>query len=264
MTYETLTVEVKDSVGRLTFNRPKAMNAYSQLMSDELVKAVDQLADDPAARVIVITGAGRAFMAGADIGGMLKGWTEVAGGAAEVEGVLSHHFAPSKLEQCPKPVICAINGPAFGFGCEIALGCDIRICTQSAQFAQPEITLGIMVGGGASQRLPRVVGYGKAVEMVLTGDPISADEALKYGLVTQVVPDDQLEEAVAVMVKKLLKKSDTALRLSKEVLVTANNTGLYDGIAHELKTFASIFESPDAKEGIAAFLEKRKPEFNKG
>ncbi|MCP4568593.1 MAG: enoyl-CoA hydratase/isomerase family protein [FCB group bacterium] len=264
MSYETITVEVKDSVGRLTFNRPKYLNAYSQQMSDELVKGIDQLANDPAARVIVITGAGQAFMAGADIGGMLKGWAHAEGGAAEVEEILSHHFAPTKLEQCPKPVIGAINGFAFGFGCEIAIGCDIRICTQSAQFAQPEITLGIMTGGGGSQRLPHLVGYGKAVEMVLTGDPITADEALKYGLVTQVVPDDQLEEAVAVMVKKLLKKSDTALRLSKEVLVAALNNGLYDGVAQEVKTFASIFESKDAKEGIAAFLEKRRPEFNKG
>ncbi len=143
------------------------------------------------------------------------------------------------------------------------MGCDIRIASESAQFGQPEITLGIMTGGGGSQRLPRLVGYAKAVEMVLTGDPIDAQTALKYGLVTKVVPDDQLEEAVAKLVGKLLKRSATGLKLSKEVLVGAINNGLYDGITQELKTFSSIFESADAKEGVNSFLEKRKPVFNK-
>jgi len=147
-------------------------------------------------------------------------------------------------------------------GCEIALGCDIRIAAQSAQFGQPEVKLGVITGAGGSQRLPRVIGYAKAMEMILTGDPIDAEAALRYGLVTQVVPDDQLEETVAKLVKKLLNKSSTALRLSKEALILANTTGLYDGIARELKLFAGIFDSADAKEGVAAFLEKRKPSFN--
>ncbi len=262
MEYTQILVEVKDGVGRITLNRPKLLNAYSQQMSEEMVQAVEQLSNDPAVRVLVITGAGRAFMAGADIG-MLKGWTEAPGGAAEVEDILSRHFAPTMFEKCPKPVIGAINGFAFGMGCEVAMGCDIRIASESAQFGQPEITLGIMTGGGGSQRLPRLVGYAKAVEMVLTGDPIDAQTALKYGLVTQVVPDDQLEEAVAKLVGKLLKRSATGLKLSKEVLVGAINNGLYDGIAQELKTFSSIFESADAKEGVNSFLEKRKPVFNK-
>ena len=263
MAYEQITLDIKDGVGTIMFNRPKLLNAYSQQMSEELVDAVENVSKDPAARVVLITGAGRSFMAGADIS-MLKGWTEAPGGSAEVEGILNQHFAPTMLERCPKPVIGAINGFAFGMGCEIALGCDIRIANQSAQFAQPEIKLGIMTGGGGSQRLPRLVGYAKALEMILTGDPIDADTALQYGLVTQVVPDDQLDEAVAKMVKKLLNKSATSLRLSKEALILANTTGLYDGIARELKLFAGIFDSADAKEGVAAFLEKRKPEFNKG
>ncbi len=261
MSYETLIVEVKDSVGRITMNRPP-LNPYNEAMSKELIKAIDQLAKDPEARVVVLTGSGKAFMAGADIN-MLKTWAQAPEGAAEVERILATLFAPTMLENCPKPVIAAINGLAFGMGCEIALGCDIRICVESAQFGQPEINLGIMTGAGGSQRLPRVVGYPKAFEMVTTGDPINAQQALQYGLVTQVVPDGELEDALAALVKKLLKKSATALKLTKEVMVASMNTGLYEGVATEFKTFASIFESTDALEGIAAFLEKRKPEFNK-
>jgi len=262
MNYETLIVEVKDKVGRIVFNRPKVLNAYSEAMSKELLRAVDQLSKDPEARVVVITGSGRAFMAGADVS-MLKGWVEAPGGGAEVAGILSQFFSPSLLEKCPKPVIAAVNGLAFGMGCEVLLGCDIRIAVESAQFGQPEIKLGIMTGAGGSQRLPRLVGTGKAMEMVLTGDPIDAEEALRWGLVNKVVPDDQLDQAVDELVGKLLKKSATALRLSKEAVIAATNMGLYEGVAHELKLFSGIFETADAKEGVAAFLEKRKPTFNK-
>jgi len=262
MNYETLIVEVKDKVGRIVFNRPKVLNAYSPTMSKELLRAVDQLSKDPGARVVVITGRGRACMAGADVS-MLKGWVEAPGGGAEVAGILSQFFSPSLLEKCPKPVIAAVNGLAFGMGCEVLLGCDIRIAVESAQFGQPEIKLGIMTGAGGSQRLPRLVGTGKAMEMVLTGDPIDAEEALRWGLVNKVVPDDQLDQAVDELVGKLLKKSATALRLSKEAVIAATNMGLHEGVAHELKLFSGIFETADAKEGVAAFLEKRKPTFNK-
>jgi enoyl-CoA hydratase len=262
MNYETLIVEVKDKVGRIVFNRPKVLNAYSEAMSKEFIRAVDQLSKDPEARVVVITGSGRAFMAGADVS-MLKGWVEAPGGGAEVAGILSQFFSPSLLEKCPKPVIAAVNGLAFGMGCEVLLGCDIRIAVESAQFGQPEIKLGIMTGAGGSQRLPRLVGTGKAMEMVLTGDPIDAAEALRWGLVNKVVPDDQLDQAVDELVGKLLKKSATALRLSKEAVIAATNMGLYEGVAHELKLFSGIFETADAKEGVAAFLEKRNPTFNK-
>jgi enoyl-CoA hydratase len=266
MNYETLIVEVKDKVGRIVFNRPKVLNAYSEAMSKEFIRAVDQLSKDPEARVVVITGSGRAFMAGADVS-MLKGWVEAPGGGAEVAGILSQFFSghcSSRLgEKCPQPVIAAVNGLDFGRGCEVILGCDIRIAVESAQFGQPEIKLGIMTGAGGSQRLPRLVGTGKAMEMVLTGDPIDAAEALRWGLVNKVVPDDQLDQAVDELVGKLLKKSATALRLSKEAVIAATNMGLYEGVAHELKLFSGIFETADAKEGVAAFLEKRKPTFNK-
>jgi enoyl-CoA hydratase/carnithine racemase len=262
MSYEEIVVEAKGGVGRIVFNRPKMLNAYNERMSKELIRAVGELTENPEAQVIVITGTGRAFMAGADIN-MLSKWCDAPRGREEVAEILSQFFSPSLLEQCPKPVIGAVNGLAFGMGCEVTLGCDVRIAGQSAQFGQPEIKLGIMTGAGGSQRLPRLVGSAKAMEMILTGDPINAAEAFRTGLVNQVVPDDQLEEAVAAFVKKLLKKSDSALRLSKEAVIAAHNMGLYEGVAHELRLFSSIFETADAREGVSAFLEKRKPVFNK-
>ena len=260
MAYEQIIVEVNEGVGRIVFNRPKLLNAYNKAMSKELIRAVDELSKDPGARVMVITGNGRAFMAGADIN-MLDVWSRASGGGEEVAGILSGFFSPSLLEQCPKPVIAAVNGFAFGMGCEVALGCDIRIAAKSARFGQPEILLGIMTGAGGSQRLPRLVGNGKAMEMILTGEPIDADEAYRLGLVNEVVPDEELEQAVSDLAKKLCKKSATALRLSKEAVIAANTVGLYEGVAHELKLFSGIFETHDAREGISAFLEKRKPVF---
>lgn len=262
MEYRQLVVEKKGGVGRIVFNRPERLNAYSEQMSRELLRAVEDMSADPGVRVVVVTGRGRAFMAGADIG-MLRGWAGADGGAGEVAGILAGFFSPSLLERCPKPVIAAVNGLAFGMGCEIALGCDIRVASAGAQFGQPEIQLGIMTGAGASQRLPRLVGAGKAMEMILTGDPVDAQEAYRAGLVNRVVPDPELEEAVSALTGKLLQKSATALRLSKQAVVAGYSLGLDEGVARELELFAGIFETPDAKEGVAAFLEKRKPVFNR-
>jgi len=262
MEYEQIIVGKKEGVGRIVFNRPELLNAYSERMSQELVHAVEDLSGDPGVRVVVVTGNGRAFMAGADIG-MLRGWAGAAGGGREVAGILAGFFAPTLLERCPKPVIAAVNGLAFGMGCEIALGCDIRVAAAGAQFGQPEIKLGIMTGAGGSQRLPRLVGAGRAMEMILTGDPVDAQEAHRMGLVNRVVPDAQLEEAVGELTRKLLQKSATALRRSKQAVVAGYSLGLDEGVARELELFAGIFETADAKEGIAAFLEKRKPVFNR-
>jgi len=256
MNTQEIIVEVKDRVGRIVFNRPKLLNAYNEAMSKELVQAVEALGKNPEARVLVITGQGRAFMAGADIN-MLQGWSRAPGGRQEVARILSGFFSPSLLEKCPKPVIAAVNGLAFGMGCEIALGCDLRIAARSAKFGQPEILLGIMTGAGGSQRLTRLVGPGKAMEMVLTGEPIDAEEAFRLGLVNQVVPDEELEAAVSRLTDKLVQRSATALQFSKQAVVAASSLGLYEGVARELELFAGIFETADAREGIAAFLEKR-------
>jgi len=262
MEYQEILVEVADGVGRIVFNRPKLLNAYSERMSKELIQAVEALSENPDVRVVVVTGNGRAFMAGADIN-MLKGWTEEAEGKKGVAKILGGFFSPSLFEKSPKPFIAAVNGFAFGMGFEIALGCDMRIAASSAQFGQPEIKLGGMTGAGGSQRLPRLVGTGKAMEMVLTGDPIDAEEALKWGLVNRVVPDDELEQTVSKITGKLCRLSATALRLSKEAVLASCTRGLDDGVAHELDLFSGIFETQDAQEGVSAFLEKKKPSFNK-
>jgi len=263
MDYQQILVEVADGVGRILFNRPELLNAYSEQMSRELKQAVKELSENPDVRVVVVTGNGRAFMAGADIN-MLKGWAEEPRGKEGVAEILSGFFSPSLFERSPKPFIAAVNGFAFGMGCEVALGCDMRIAAASAQFGQPEIKLGVITGAGGSQRLPRLVGSGKAMEMILTGDPIDAEEALKWGLVNRVVPDEELEQTVSRITGKLCRLSASALKLSKEAVLASHTRGLYDGVAHELDLFAGIFESPDAREGVSAFLEKRKPDFNKG
>jgi len=262
MEYSQILVEKQGPVGRIVFNRPKLLNAYNEAMSRELLAAVRAFSEDESVRVLVLTGSGRAFMAGADIA-MLKTWAEAPGGRQQVASILAGFFSPSLLEKCPKPVVAAVNGMAFGMGCEIALACDIRLAAKSAKFGQPEIQLGIMTGAGGSQRLPRLVGLAKAMEMILTGDPIDADEALRCGLVSRVVPDGELEAAVEEIVGRLLAKSASALRLSKEAVLASTRMGLYEGVAYELELFSSIFETADAKEGITAFLEKRKPSFNR-
>jgi enoyl-CoA hydratase len=262
MAYETIIVEKKDGVARITFNRPEVLNAFNPKMSEELKKAVKDIAGDKSVRVVVMTGAGdRAFMSGADIDKTILAWVEMTkkGGS-----VLKDHkvfFSPTSLEQLPQPVIAAVNGFAMGMGCEIALGCDIRIAADTAQFGQPEIKLGIMCGGGGSVRLTRLVGQGKALEMCLTGDPISAAEAYRIGLVTQVVPAAELENAVAVMVKKLMSKGAVAVDSTKKSIYATMGMPMEEAIENEGKLFSDIFKTEDAEEGAKAFLEKRKPSF---
>ena len=257
--YQNINWNVEGRTGIITIDHPPA-NALDRQTVEELSAAFDEAIENEQVKVIILTGAGQFFGAGADINEIveLKSYEQ----AYEIVRLGQRLF--SRIEQAPKPVIAAINGRfCLGGLNELAMACHIRLAEDSVQFGQPEIKLGIMTGAGGSQRLPRLVGTGKAMEMILTGDPIGSDEALRYGLVTQVVPDDQLEEAVNAIVGKLLKKSATALQLSKEAVIAANTKGLYDGVAHELKLFSGIFETADAKEGVQAFLEKRKPEFNK-
>jgi enoyl-CoA hydratase len=262
MAYETIIVEKKDGVARITFNRPEVLNAFNPKMSEELKQAVKDIAGDKSVRVVVMTGAGdRAFMSGADIDKTILAWVEMTkkGGS-----VLKDHqvfFSPTSLEQLPQPVIAAVNGFAMGMGCEIALGCDIRIAADTAQFGQPEIKLGIMCGGGGSVRLTRLVGQGKALEMCLTGDPITAEEAYRIGLVNQVVPAAELENAVAVMVKKLMNKGAVALDSTKKSIYATMEIPMAEAIENEGKIFSDIFKTEDAEEGAKAFLEKRKPSF---
>jgi len=262
MNFETIILEKKDGVARLTFNRPQVLNAFNPQMSDELKAAVKDIAADKEVRVVVITGAGdRAFMSGADIDKTILHWVDMTKKGGRVKDDHDRFFSPTMLEELPQPVIAAINGFTFGMGCEIALGCDIRIAVESAQFGQPEIKLGIMCGGGGSVRMTRLVGKGKSMEMCLTGDPINAQEAYRIGLVNQVVPPDKLEEAVNAMVKRLISKGAVALDYTKKAVNKTMNVSVHEAIEYEAKLFSDIFKTEDANEGAKAFIEKRKPNF---
>ncbi|MBE0480252.1 MAG: enoyl-CoA hydratase [Dehalococcoidia bacterium] len=262
MPYETIIVEKKDGVARITFNRPEVLNAFSPRMSEELKAAVGDIKSDKETRVVVITGSGdRAFMSGADIDKTILAWVDMTKKGKRVMDDHKVYFYPTMLEELPQPVIAAINGFAFGMGSEIALGCDIRIASENAQFAQPEIRLGIMCGGGGSVRLTRLVGKGKALEMCLTGDPIDAKEAYRIGLVNQVVPAGELENAVNAMVKRLVFKGGVALASTKASIVATLEMGVKDAIENEARLFSDIFKTEDAEEGAKAFLEKRRPQF---
>ena len=252
-------LEKLGSIGKLTFNRPEVLNAYSRALADELVKGLDELTKDDFVKVIVITGAGKAFMAGADIN-MVNEWT-AHGDAEKIRRVLGKMFSPNMLEDCPKPIIAVVNGLAFGMGCEIAMGCDYRVVSEKALFALPEIKLGIIPGAGGSQRINRLVGATKAMEMVCTGDPIDAAEAYRIGLVNQVAPKEKLWEAVESLVARLEDKSPSALAIAKKLIHQGGTLSKYQGIEYEREQFSQILLTEDAAEGTKAFLEKRKPVF---
>ena len=262
MAFETILLEKADGVAKITLNRPDKLNAFSPKMSDELKEAVKDIAADKGTKVVVITGAGdRAFMSGADIDKTILAWVEMTRKGGRVMDDHKTFFSPTMLEDLPQPVIAAVNGFAMGMGCEIALGCDIRIAADTAQFAQPEIRLGIMCGGGGSVRLTRIVGKGKSMEMCLTGDAIDAQEAYRIGLVNQVVPAAELEEATNKMVKKLLSKGAVALDYTKKSINATMEMGIKAAVENEGRLFSDIFKTEDAEEGAKAFLEKRKPNF---
>ena len=262
MEFETIIVEKKDGIAWITFNRPKVFNAYSEQMSRDLKVAVADAGVDEGVKSVILKGSGNNFLAGADIT-MLNFWSRTAEeqGWEKVKEILNNHFAPTLLEELPKPVIAAVDGMAWGMGSEIALGCDMRICTDRASFAQPEINLGIITGGGASQRLPRIVGKAKAMEMILTGAPISADDAYKWGLVNRVVKPEELDGAAEKLARAIMAKSPLMVGWAKECVNLVLDHDLLSGLDKELTQFSKTFATHDSKEGTAAFLEKRKPKF---
>lgn len=262
MSFETIILDKKDGIATITFNRPKVFNAYSEQMSQELKAAVTDVGSDSSIRILVLKGSGDNFLAGADIN-MLNSWSKVSEeqGWEKVKEILNHHFSPTSLEKIPQPVIAAVDGMAWGMGSEIALGCDFRICTTRASFAQPEITLGLITGGGASQRLPRIVGKSKAMEMILTGKPITAADAYMWGLVTEVVEPEALDAAVLKLAKAIMSKSPLMVKWAKDCVNLVLDHDLLSGIDKELTQFAKAFATQDSKEGTAAFLEKRKAVF---
>ena len=256
MSYETITVEKRGRVAILTINRPDKLNALSSDVHKEGVAALDELRHDDGVRVVIITGSGpKAFIAGADIS-EFEGQTPVTQRASFNERTLFN-----SLDNFPKPVIAMVNGFCLGGGNELAMACDIRMASETARFSQPEINLGIMCGGGGTQRLPRLIGEGHAIEMVLTGDMIDAAAAERFGLVNHVFPADQLEAETMKLAEKIAEKAPIALALSKEAVKFASRSNLDEGLRREVDLFAICFSTEDKKEGVSAFLEKRKPVF---
>ena len=254
--YETLLVEQRGRVALITINRPEKRNALNIKTRQEGAAALEELREDEGVRVVVFTGAGdKAFIAGADI-------VEFAGRTAVTQrDVMTSRSLFTAIDTFPKPVIAMINGYCLGGGCELALACDLRIASDKASLGQPEINLGIIPGGGGTQRLTRLIGEGKAMELILTGDIIDAQTAYKFGLVNLVVPAADLEAKTMEIANRIAEKSPIALRMAKEAVKTASRANLDEGLRREIDLFALCFSSEDKDEGVKAFLEKRRPEF---
>jgi enoyl-CoA hydratase len=251
--YETLLVERRERVAIVTINRPEKRNALNIQTREEGARLLEELRDDESVGVVIFTGAG--VIAGADI-------AEFAGRTALTQrDVMTGRSLFTAIDTFPKPVIAMVNGYCLGGGCELALACDIRIASETASFGQPEINLGIIPGGGGTQRLTRLVGEGKAMELILTGDIINAQTAYNLGLVNMVVPAADLEAKTMEMANRIAEKSPVALRMAKEAVKLASRSNLDEGLRREVDLFALCFSSEDKDEGVRAFLEKRKPVF---
>ena len=256
MSYEHILVETRDGVGLITLNRPKALNALCQALTVEMGQALDGFEDDAAIGCIVITGSEKAFAAGADIKEMAdKDFMDVYGG----------DFITKTWERvtlCRKPVIAAVSGFALGGGCELAMMCDMIIASESAKFAQPEITLGVIPGSGGTQRLTRFVGKSKAMDLCLTGRMMDAEEAERANLVARVVPQVDLMDEALKLAETIAEKSQPMIAMAKEAVNVAYETTLAEGIRFERRAFYSTFAAEDRREGMQAFVEKRTPNFN--
>ena len=252
--YETLSTELAGTIFIITINRPEKLNALNNVVIRELGEAVREVYENPLIRAAIITGSGnRAFAAGADIRGF-EGLTKEQGMALAKEG-LDVFF---QIENAPKPIVAAVNGFALGGGCELAMACHFRLCSESAQFGQPEINLGLIPGYGGTQRLTRYIGRGPALEAILTGNLISAQIALQYGLVNYVTTQEELITKTKSILSQIITKAPLAIAKSIAAVNATENT---DGYALETKLFGECFATEDMKEGTAAFLEKRTPVF---
>jgi enoyl-CoA hydratase len=247
--------DISESIATLTIDRPDVKNALDLETVNQIRDALRQLERDDSVGALIITGAGEtAFVSGADINAIrARGRDE---GLAAINSSLF-----SDIERFPRPTIAAINGYALGGGCELALACDIRICAETAKFGQPELGLGIIPGAGATQRLPRVVGMGRAKHLILTGDTIDARQALEWGLVTAVMPAGQLQIRARELAKRILRQGPLAAKLAKLALNASARVDLDSGLLIETLAQALCYSSEDKLEGTTAFLEKRKPKF---
>jgi len=257
MEYENLVVERKLPVAVVTLNRPKVLNALNRKTLEELSGALEEIRDDDSVRAVILTGAGeKAFVAGADISEL----EQLESLSAQATARFGQRVT-RLIESLGKPVIAAVNGFALGGGCELALACTLRIASDKARFGQPEVKLGLIPGYGGTQRLARLVGCGRALELILTGDPISAEEALRIGLVNRVVPADALMEEAHKIATSIAAAGPVAVQLAMEAVYDGYGLTLDDGLVREANLFGLVFGTEDAKEGLRAFLEKRKAEF---
>jgi len=254
MSYENILVETRGAVGLITLNRPQALNALCDALIRELGQALDAFEADDAVGAIVLTGSDKVFAAGADIKEMQS---------RSFVDVYLGDFVKSweRVTLCRKPVIAAVAGYALGGGCELAMMCDTIVCAASAKFGQPEITLGITPGAGGTQRLTRFVGKAKAMDMILTGRMMDAAEAERAGLVSRVVPAAKLVDEAVKMAAQVAALSRPAVLMAKEMINRAYETTLAEGVRFERRLFHALFATADQKEGMLAFMEKRKPNF---
>jgi enoyl-CoA hydratase len=257
MEYQTLLYAVKNRVATVTINRPDKLNALNALAKSELRSVFEALRDDDAVDVVIVTGAGeKAFVAGTDIAELTvlnrQSGTAFAAGGQEVF---------DQIENLGKPVIAAVGGYALGGGCELALACHLRLASEKARFGQPEVNLGTMPGYGGTQRLARLIGKGRALEMILTGIQIDAAEALRIGLVNRIFPPQDLLPRAQAMAELIASMGQRAIRGALEAVNATDETGLKEGLAREAALFGSCCDTEDFREGTRAFLEKRKPAF---
>lgn len=255
MAYQTLTREIQDGIALIRLNRPEAMNALNAELLRELADALQDADRTEKIRAIVLTGSDKVFAAGADV-------KEMAG-KSYVEMFTSDLFGADvgRITATRKPIIAAVAGYALGGGCELAMACDFIICAEGAKFGQPEINLGIVPGIGGTQRLTRLVGKSKAMDMILTGRFMDAAEAERSGLVSRVVPPAKLLPEAMAAARKIAEKSQIPVMVAKECVNRAYETGLQEGILFERRSFAGLFATEDQKEGMSAFLDKREPQF---
>jgi len=254
LSFQNIIVSRDASIGIIQLNRPSVLNALSFELMAELTKALETLDSDDTVNVIIVTGGEKVFAAGADIKEMSKFTT--------VDLIRSRRFELwDRISQTHKPIIAAVSGFCLGGGNELAMNCDIIIASDTAVFGQPEVNVGIMPGAGGTQRLPRIVGKTKAMEMILTGQPIPAEEAYRIGLVNKIVPVESLMDEARKMAKEIGSKPPISVRAVKQAVLRATDTTLEIGMDYERELFYSLFATEDAHEGMRAFLEKRKPMF---
>lgn len=255
--YKFFLIDITDGVALVTINNPKALNALSSPVVNEMIEVVTELSAMKEVRCVVLTGAGeKSFVAGADI----KEMYEMDPAAGKAYGILGSK-AFQMIENMPQPVIAAVNGFALGGGCELAMACDIRVAADTAVFGQPECGLGILPGFGGTQRLPRLIGKGRAKELIFTCDRIDAQEAYRIGLANKVVPKEELLAACQAMARKILSKGSYAVTLAKACVESGMDMDIENGLRMEATTFGMSFATHDKAEGMQAFLEKRPAQF---